>query len=220
MGGYEVPAIGFNEAVYRQEFAAILAKGTANLVRNAQDPNAFLAAYDQMDSELAALTAAHCPPNSVLTSMKEEFQRTVQSIITSYDVDLQSVYGNRIRKVCSLVLCNLQPDEMVRIDKVQEQAAGALVQEGYLPKNARRLLAELTNMNAGNIYEIIRKMGGRKDMLFLPFLSALEKKGSTKVKNEAANAKAEILSTVSQPPKMPRIQRLEPRPIRRIRAKV
>ncbi|MFH1685812.1 MAG: hypothetical protein ABH983_05920, partial [Candidatus Micrarchaeota archaeon] len=200
MGGYEIPVIGFDETVYRQEFAAVLAKGTAKLVGNAQDPKAFLIAYDQMDSELAVLTDAHCPPISVANSLKKEFQRVVQSIITSYDVDLQSVYGNRIRKVCSLVLGNLRSDDIVRIDKVQEQALEALAQEGYSSKNARRLLAELTNMNADTIHDMIQKMGNSKDMVFVPFLNVLEKKGSIKVKNEAANAKAEILSTISPPP--------------------
>lgn len=222
MGGYEIPVIGFDEAVCRREFAAVLAKGTAKLARNAQDPKAFLIAYDQMDSELAVLTDAHCPPISVVNSLKEEFQRAVQSVITSYDVDLQSVYGNRIRKVCSLVLGNLRPEDIVRIDKIQEQAVSALAQDvEYSPKNARRLLAELTNMNADNIHEIIQKMGDSKNMLFVPFLNALEKKGSSKVKIEATNAKAEILSTSSPvPTKMLRIQRTEPRPIRRISTRV
>jgi len=222
MGGYEVPVIGFNEAVYRQEFAAVLAKGMAELVENAQDPKAFLAAYDRMDCELATMTATHCPPNSVINSMKAKFQRVVQSIVSAHDVDLQSVYGNRIRKVCSLVLGNLCPDKIVRIDKIQEQAVSALVEEaGYSPKNARELLAELTNMGPSSMHEAIQEMGKSKNMLFVLFLSALEKKSSSKIRNDAANAKVDMLSTTSpMPTKMLRIQRPDPRPIKRIRAKI
>ena len=219
MGGMMRPALGFDEAGFRQEFFAVLAKGTVELMRNADDSEAFTAAYDSMDMELASLTEAHNPPQSIVREMKRHMKRTVESVVMGCGVDLSSRMED-VRRTCAHLLSGISGGNLLRLDRTYEDSVDLLVKDGaFTYGEARELISELTLLEGRNFKDLLEKVGRSKNPGYLKFLQLVEENGGERASQMASRAKEELLSVESRPPaKLLRLPgRSGPQPLRRIR---
>jgi hypothetical protein len=220
MGGLMLPEVGFDEAGFRQEFFAVLRRGTANMVRNASDAESFRCAYENMDRELAEVTESFNPPMDAVGELTQQVKRVVETIMLSCNVDLSSLHMEDVRKTCVHLLCGIGSGNPLRLDKAYEHTVELLVRRGKFTRvEARELIAELSLLESRNIKDLLEKVGRSKNPGHLKFLQFVEANGGARAKEAAARAKEDLLSTVSKPPaKLLRLpMRSGPQPIRRIR---
>lgn len=219
MGGMMLPEVGFDEAGFRREFFAVLAKGLAELTRNADDSDAFICAYDVMDTELARLTDTHNPPQSIVREMKRHMKRTVESVVMSCGVDLSSQMED-VKRTCVHLLSGTRGGNLLRLDRAYEDSVDFLVKNGaFTYGEARELVSELTLLESRNFKDLLEKVGRSKNPGYLKFLQLVEESGGERARQMASRAKEELLTMESRPPakllRMP--SRSGPQPLRRIR---
>ncbi len=220
MGGMMRPILGFDEAGFRREFFAVLVKGTADMVRVADDTEAFTSAYDSMDMELSSLVSTHNPPQSMVREMKQHLRRAVESVVVSCDVDLASLHMEDARRTCVHLLSGIRGGNLLRLDRAYEDSVDLLVKNGaFTYGEARELISELTLLESRNFKDLLEKVGRSKNPGYLKFLQLVEEQGGERTRQMASRAKENLLSMESRPPaKLLRLpDRNGPQPLRRIR---
>lgn len=220
MGGMMLPELGFDEAGFRREFLAVLAKGSANMIQNASCANAFTSAYDTMDKELQRLIETHNPPENAVRKMKHHTKMVVESLVMSCDVDLTSLHMESVRRTCVHILSGISSGNLLRLDTAYDDSVELFVKNGtFTYGEARELIAELSLLECRNFKDLLEKVGRSKKPGYLKFLQLVEEQGGERAKQLASLAKENLLSTESKPPaKLLRLpKRIGPQPLRRIR---
>lgn len=220
MGGMMLPDLGFDEAGFRREFLAVLAKGAAEMVRFASDAKAFTFEYERMDKELARLIETIDPPESAVRAMRHHTKRVVESVVMSCNVDLASAHMEDVRRACVHILSGIKRGNLLRLDRAYDDSVELFVKKGqFTYGEARELIAELSLLESRNFRDLLEKVGRSGKPGYLKFLNLVEKQGDERAKQMAAKAKENLLSAQSRPPaKLLRMPgRTGPQPIRRIR---
>jgi hypothetical protein len=188
-GSYGLPTVGFDGQSFWHQAEAVLARGTREMLINAGDRKALVAAYDRMDEALGELVETSRPPECVkaaLFARMEERIRVVGDTLRAEHIDVKSYWEADMKSVAIVVLKALGRTGNIRLDRVVEDAATALCEGNFSGRGARRLLAELSTYGCKDLGQLVYRL--EDTPCHMDFLRLLKAKGTGKAVDMAQKA--------------------------------